>query len=205
LDDRAGIFPTRILLATDGSPHAELAAMKAVDPTIKIGAVLTTPNNWPDGIVGSITHCPGYCAAAVAPRAQVLGLGIDAEQVTPLDETEIPLICTSAELDGAIKVLGYAHVVAAKLIFSAKESFYKCYYPLIGRFLDFLDVTVSVVDKSHFIIELINSSLPAFFGRRHCMGRFLIHRHHFLTSIALLPHQRTVTHIADQPNNEEIK
>lgn len=27
-------------------------AMKAVDPTIKIGAVLTTPNNWPDGIVG---------------------------------------------------------------------------------------------------------------------------------------------------------
>ncbi|WP_433510417.1 cellulose binding domain-containing protein [Nonomuraea sp. CA-143628] len=28
-------------------------AMKAVDPTIKIGAVLTTPGNWPDGIVGS--------------------------------------------------------------------------------------------------------------------------------------------------------
>ncbi|GIE82406.1 alpha-L-arabinofuranosidase [Actinoplanes philippinensis] len=28
-------------------------AMKAVDPTIKIGAVLTMPGNWPDGIVGS--------------------------------------------------------------------------------------------------------------------------------------------------------
>ncbi|MFC4014765.1 cellulose binding domain-containing protein [Nonomuraea purpurea] len=27
-------------------------AMKAVDPTIKIGAVLTTPANWPDAIVG---------------------------------------------------------------------------------------------------------------------------------------------------------
>ncbi len=27
-------------------------AMKAVDPTIKIGAVLTMPGNWPDGIVG---------------------------------------------------------------------------------------------------------------------------------------------------------
>ncbi len=27
-------------------------AMKAVDPTIKIGAVLTTPANWPDGLVG---------------------------------------------------------------------------------------------------------------------------------------------------------
>ena len=29
-----------------------VSAMKAVDPTIKVGAVLTTPGNWPDGIVG---------------------------------------------------------------------------------------------------------------------------------------------------------
>ncbi|WP_290864743.1 cellulose binding domain-containing protein [Hamadaea sp.] len=29
-----------------------VTAMKAVDPTIKIGAVLTTPGGWPDGIVG---------------------------------------------------------------------------------------------------------------------------------------------------------
>ncbi|WP_055588742.1 cellulose binding domain-containing protein [Streptacidiphilus griseoplanus] len=28
------------------------SAMKAVDPTVKIGAVLTTPGNWPDGITG---------------------------------------------------------------------------------------------------------------------------------------------------------
>src|SRR6186713_2501887 len=28
-------------------------AMKAVDPSIKIGAVLTMPGNWPDGLVGS--------------------------------------------------------------------------------------------------------------------------------------------------------
>ncbi|HEX4788890.1 MAG TPA: alpha-L-arabinofuranosidase, partial [Actinospica sp.] len=29
------------------------SAMKAVDPTIKIGAVLTMPANWPDGLVGA--------------------------------------------------------------------------------------------------------------------------------------------------------
>ncbi|MEV8065910.1 cellulose binding domain-containing protein [Streptomyces sp. NPDC085995] len=28
-----------------------ISAMKAVDPTIKVGAVLTTPGNWPDGVV----------------------------------------------------------------------------------------------------------------------------------------------------------
>ncbi|BAJ27047.1 MULTISPECIES: cellulose binding domain-containing protein [Kitasatospora] len=32
---------------------AYAAAMKAVDPTVKIGAVLTMPGNWPDGIVGA--------------------------------------------------------------------------------------------------------------------------------------------------------
>lgn len=31
---------------------AYATAMKAVDPTIKVGAVLTTPANWPDGLVG---------------------------------------------------------------------------------------------------------------------------------------------------------
>jgi hypothetical protein len=44
----------------DKSPAAYAAgvvafaeAMKAVDPDIKIGAVLTTPGNWPDGLVGA--------------------------------------------------------------------------------------------------------------------------------------------------------
>ena len=45
---------------SDKSPHAYasnflqyVSAMKAVDPTIKVGVVLTTPGYWPDGIVGS--------------------------------------------------------------------------------------------------------------------------------------------------------
>ena len=36
----SGIFPTRILLATDGSPHAELAAMTALDLAQSTGSRL---------------------------------------------------------------------------------------------------------------------------------------------------------------------
>jgi 4'-phosphopantetheinyl transferase EntD len=39
---------------------------------------------WPPGIVGSITHCDGYRAAAVARDRDVLAVGIDAEPNEPL-------------------------------------------------------------------------------------------------------------------------
>ncbi|GAB2568024.1 alpha-L-arabinofuranosidase [Paractinoplanes abujensis] len=47
-------------------------AMKAVDPSIKVGAVLTMPGNWPDGIVG--TGDTGTWNAEVLTRA---GAAID--------------------------------------------------------------------------------------------------------------------------------
>ncbi len=37
---------------------ADSNAMKAVDPTIKTGLVLTTPGNWPDGLTSSISPKP---------------------------------------------------------------------------------------------------------------------------------------------------
>ncbi|MFI6491079.1 4'-phosphopantetheinyl transferase [Streptomyces sp. NPDC050564] len=41
---------------------------------------------WPDGVVGSITHCEGYRAAAVCRSQDARALGIDAEPAAPLSE-----------------------------------------------------------------------------------------------------------------------
>lgn len=38
---------------------------------------------WPDGVVGSMTHCDGYRAAAVANAGEVRGVGIDAAHHLP--------------------------------------------------------------------------------------------------------------------------
>src|SRR5882672_7976907 len=46
------------------------------------GPILRGPKReplWPPGIVGSLTHCTGYRAAAVARASDVLAIGIDAE------------------------------------------------------------------------------------------------------------------------------
>jgi cellulose binding protein with CBM2 domain/fibronectin type III domain protein len=48
-DDHDDLSPTEY--ADEVVAYSE--AMKAVDPTIKIGAVLTMPGNWPDGITGT--------------------------------------------------------------------------------------------------------------------------------------------------------
>lgn len=100
---------------------------------------------WPAGIVGSITHCDGYRACAVARDADVATLGVDAEPDAPLpagllDDIALPeeraqLAALAREEPG---------VSWDRLLFSAKESVYKAWFPLAGRWLGFEDATVSI-------------------------------------------------------------
>jgi 4'-phosphopantetheinyl transferase EntD len=100
--------------------------------------------SWPAGVVGSITHADTICVVAVARAADVVSLGIDVESALPLDSDLEPLVCTRTErrwLDGRASDERGAW---SKLIFSAKESFYKCQYPRTGLALDFLDVELCI-------------------------------------------------------------
>ena len=140
---------------------------------------------WPPGVVGSITHSKTYCAAAIGLHPPILGLGIDAEENEPLTVEETGLVCSELELDRAAQVSLPADTSVARLIFSAKESFFKCYYPAVGQFLEFSDVTVHIVDEQTFVAELGPGSAPALLGRRHCEGRFAVDERHIFTAVAL--------------------
>ncbi|HUN26824.1 MAG TPA: 4'-phosphopantetheinyl transferase superfamily protein [Steroidobacteraceae bacterium] len=99
---------------------------------------------WPAGIAGSITHTRGFCAAAVARCAECASLGIDAE---PSDSVHARLwrtIATEAELAQLAGLPERAAWERATLLFSAKESFFKCQYPLTRQWLNFRDVSVSI-------------------------------------------------------------
>jgi 4'-phosphopantetheinyl transferase EntD len=91
---------------------------------------------WPSGIVGSITHCEGFCAAAVAHATSLLAIGIDVEAVRPLPDGVAELVAAPAERTGAPPIA----------IFSIKEAVYKALWPLTRTWLDFADVTVSIDD-----------------------------------------------------------
>ena len=98
---------------------------------------------WPAGIAGSITHTDGFCAAAVARRTVHASLGIDAERRDAVHRRLWRQIATPAEL-AVLEAL--AHDDAAQMaaaVFSAKEAFFKCQFPLTREWLNFSDVTVT--------------------------------------------------------------
>ena len=113
---------------------------------IKLGfssePILTGPNGapqWPRGVVGSITHCEGYRAAAVALADSILGIGIDAEPNHPLPDG---LINTIAHHDERSRLPRSRYICWDRLLFSAKECVYKIWSPLTGKGLGFEDVSV---------------------------------------------------------------
>lgn len=96
---------------------------------------------WPDGIVGSLTHCAGYRGAVVARRGQVRSVGIDAEPhgVLPdgvLDAVSLPI--ERHELSALPSGLHWD-----RILFCAKEATYKAWFPLTHRWLGFEDAHIT--------------------------------------------------------------
>lgn len=112
---------------------------------------------WPRGVVGSIAHCEGYRAAAVARSAQIATIGIDAEPHWALPEGLLGRVAR-AEEQVALGRLGseWPQVHWDKLLFSAKESVYKAWFPLSGRGLGLKDISIAFDPLAHtFAVRLM--------------------------------------------------
>jgi 4'-phosphopantetheinyl transferase EntD len=108
---------------------------------------------WPTGIVGSMTHCDGYAAAVVAHAADIASIGIDAEPNAPLPEGVLDQIC-AGEVLPSLTAEGMGSVAVDRLLFSAKESVYKAWFPLTGRWLGFEDALVDLREDGSFGVRL---------------------------------------------------
>jgi len=98
---------------------------------------------WPAGVRGSMTHCPGYAAAAVGPLRRISGIGIDAEPDMPLPDGVLDLVATPAEHDHLAVIQPEPDSPNwDRLLFSAKEAVYKTWFPLVGEWLDHQDAQI---------------------------------------------------------------
>jgi len=130
---------------------------------IKNAPVLAGENRmpiWPQGIVGSITHTKEYCAVALTNNSEFKSIGLDAEYIERVKENIWKVICTENELKNLQTIDQEQRQKNATLIFSAKECFFKCQFPLTKEWVDFQDVEIAINnEKETFSIIPIKASL----------------------------------------------
>lgn len=129
---------------------------------------------WPDGIVGSMTHCDGYRAAAVAESRLAVGIGMDAEPHAPLPEGVLGLVALAEEQAELAELSArQPEVHWDRLLFTMKESVYKVWFPITLRWLDFHEARVEIDPlagrfQARLLVpgpELDGRELTAFHGR----------------------------------------
>lgn len=122
--------------------HHALVRLGSRDAPILVGE--RRQSLWPTGYVGSITHTDGYSAAAVALQTDCSALGINVEDNLPLQPRVFDRIVTPGEKERHRAILDEPSIPLGKILFSAKESSYKAFYPVHGVFLGFQEAELTV-------------------------------------------------------------
>ncbi|WP_254061906.1 4'-phosphopantetheinyl transferase [Granulicella sp. L60] len=140
---------------------------------------------WPEDIVGSITHCNGYCAAAIASRDRFMSIGIDAEPNEKLPEEVLGSIALWDEII-LLQQLPAGDVHWDKLLFSIKESVYKAWFPIANRWLDFKDARILINPQERtFKVELLARITDTPFNNTVIDGRYLMQDDLILSCICI--------------------
>lgn len=155
------------------------AALRTVAPEVAERAVGIAENRepaWPAGVVGSVSHTHGYVAAAVARADALRGVGIDFERWVR-EESHRGIashVARDGELDALVARTGWSLRELVTLVFSAKESVYKCLYPEVQRWFGFHDARVIDVDVAGgaFVAELTVALTPSLPAGTALAGRF---------------------------------
>ena len=143
---------------------------------------------WPDGVAGSMTHCAGYRAAALAHSRDVATIGIDAEPDGPLPDGIRDRIASPEEQSALAELTAAAPGTSwDKLLFSAKESTYKAWFPLAQRWLGFMDASVGINPADGTFTARLLVPGPMLAGRQltEFHGRWLIRNGLVVTAIAV--------------------
>ncbi len=87
--------------------------------------------------------------------ARYRSIGIDVARIDDFDASLERLICTPRERARVERGSDPERRLAAASTFSAKEAFYKCQFPLTGRWLEFGDVEISFAGDAFSAAPLV--------------------------------------------------
>ncbi|MER6546553.1 4'-phosphopantetheinyl transferase superfamily protein [Streptomyces sp. NPDC001250] len=153
---------------------------------------------WPAGVVGAISHCDGYRVAAVARDTDLAALGVDAETHAPLPDGVLEAVSLPEERADLARLGRTAPEVPWDLLlFSAKESVFKVWFPLTRRPLGFGEARLRFTREpdtalgargtfsARLLVPLPSGFAGAAGGGAEVAGRWLVAEGLVLTSVAL--------------------
>jgi 4'-phosphopantetheinyl transferase EntD len=130
---------------------------------------------WPPGVVGSLTHCDGYRAAAIGGSESFAAIGIDAEPDGPLPDGVLAKVASTSERAALARLAAQAPEFCwDKLLFCAKEAVYKAWSPMTGRWLGFADAEVELQPGGTFAARLLVAGPVAVYQGRWAAGRGVV-------------------------------
>jgi 4'-phosphopantetheinyl transferase EntD len=130
---------------------------------------------WPAGLVGSITHAAGRCAAAVARAADGFqAIGLDLEPASALPPDILETVCLPGEQAWLQSQPAADRDVLARAIFSAKECAYKAQYPLSGVLLEFHELGLALDLRSGRFTATFLRDCPPFSRHAELSGHIRI-------------------------------
>jgi 4'-phosphopantetheinyl transferase EntD len=162
--------------------HCARKALRQIGvPAVSVLPDVDGAPRWPAGVVGSMTHCAGYRAAAVARSGELLSVGIDAEPHAAMPGATLDVVLRDEER-ARLRALADAHPELHwdRIVFCVKEAVYKAWFPLTRAWLDFADVSATVNPDGSFAARLLVRGPPVAgdelngFSGRWVVGRGLV-------------------------------
>jgi len=160
---------------------------------------------WPEGISGAITHSGKWAAAAAGKSSDVSGIGIDLEDLERQVDSRISRHVCIPEEQKWLQECGEDFLEQnLKIIFSAKESIFKAFFPYTRTYLHFHDARIlmeqtlfqkfksdslskkeknSKPEKFEFVYLLLNDKVISQTGISEGKGRVQFFENYVLTSL----------------------
>ena len=160
---------------------------------------------WPEGISGAITHSGKWAAAAAGKTSDVLGIGIDLEDLERQVDSRISRHVCIPEEQKWLQECGEDFLEQnLKIIFSAKESIFKAFFPYTRTYLHFHDARIlmeqtlfqkskpdslskkeknSKSEKFEFVYLLLNDKVISQTGISEGKGKVHFFENYVLTSL----------------------
>ena len=160
---------------------------------------------WPEGISGAITHSGNWAAAAAGKTSEVSGIGIDLEDLERQVDSRISRHVCIPEEQKWLQECGEDFLEQyLKIIFSAKESIFKAFFPYSRTYLHFHDARIlmeqtlfqksksdslskkeknSKSEKFEFVYLLLNDKVISQTGISEGKGKVHFFENYVLTSL----------------------